>query len=348
MESVQLSYPQSTHSSSGPGMLPDSSSHGNHNRSITDDRLQGASDREERFSSRVTNHRLNIEQRFLGDRAERREPRLPGGSTPSHHSSRNAAASHYTPRGPYFPIELQSAVDGTPQEVRSNARSERGPHDAHSRSDPESLRRGGRSCGSMLKEKRVRRRLITLVVSAAFLILVVAIYLAFAASRTTLGRELKILLIFMILILGIVFCHSLTRFLMVILRRPDSDVATNRIPSRAGPAGYAQPARPIHVILAGDEDVAESQNTVREKVAAPPPAYGLWRSSVRINPDLLYWQRVENSRQQLKSIDRRESNKARIPRPPSYTSDNGIDYVIEAQPRSLTQWHIPEEPEYRQ
>ncbi|GAB1205663.1 hypothetical protein APSETT445_004341 [Aspergillus pseudonomiae] len=29
--------------------------------------------------------------------------------------------------------------------------------------------------------------------------------------------------------------------------------------------------------------------------------------------------------------------KVPLPRPPSYTSDNGIDYVIEAQPRSLTQ-----------
>ncbi|PWY77128.1 hypothetical protein BO70DRAFT_295164 [Aspergillus heteromorphus CBS 117.55] len=337
MQSVQLSYPGSTtHSSGGAGMLPDRSSHGNFSGSITVDPPR-ASYR----PSRVTNHRLDLEQRILGDRAERRESRLPGRSTSLHHSTRNATASHYAPRGPYFPIELQSAADGGSQEARPNA-----TYNAHLPSDPESLRRGGRSCGSMLKETRARRRLITLVVSAAFLVLVVAIYLAFAASRTTLGRELKILLIFMILILGIVFCHSLTRFLMVILRRPDTDVSTNRIPSRAGPAGYAQPARPIHVILAGDEDVAESQSTVREKVTAPPPAYGLWRSSVRINPDLLYWQRVENNRQQPpKSIDRRMSNKARIPRPPSYTSDNGVDYVIEAQPRSLTQWHIPEEPE---
>ncbi|PYI04491.1 hypothetical protein BO78DRAFT_320299 [Aspergillus sclerotiicarbonarius CBS 121057] len=320
---------------------PDRSSHVNTSGVIRDDHLRRASNREERFTSWVTDHRLDLEQRVLGDRAERRESRLPGRSTPSHRSLRDVAASHYAPRGPYVPIELQSAADG---EARSHARSERESHGAHSPPDPESLR-CRRSCGSKLKEKRVRRRLITLVVSTGFLILVVAIYLAFAASSTTLGRELQILLIFMILILGIVFCHSLTRFLMALLRRPDSDVATNRIPSRAGPAGYAQPARPIHVILAGDEDVAAaSPSAVREKVTAPPPAYGLWRSSVRLNPDLLYWQRIENNNtQRPKGVDRRASNKARIPRPPSYTSDNGVDYVIEAQPRSLTQWRISEE-----
>lgn len=62
----------------------------------------------------------------------------------------------------------------------------------------------------------------------------------------------------------------------------------------------------------------------------------------RINPDLLYWQRIENSN--AKGVGRHGSNKSRIPRPPSYTSDNGVDYVIEAQPRSFTQWRIPEEP----
>lgn len=70
-----------------------------------------------------------------------------------------------------------------------------------------------------------------------------------------------------------------------------------RIPSIAGPQGYAQPAYPIHVILARDEEIgleegdAQGGNSASEgninttkksttKVAAPPPAYGLWRNSV--------------------------------------------------------------------
>jgi hypothetical protein len=101
---------------------------------------------------------------------------------------------------------------------------------------------------------------------------------AFTVSRSHMGQELHILLIFMILILAIVFCHSLIRFFMVTLRGSGS--AMNRIPSMAGPTGYAQPERPIHVTLASDEILAESHGASREKVAAPPPAYGLWRSSV--------------------------------------------------------------------
>ncbi|THC93761.1 hypothetical protein EYZ11_006769 [Aspergillus tanneri] len=193
-----------------------------------------------------------------------------------------------------------------------------------------------RSCAYILKEKDARKRLITLATSAVFLILVLALYLVFAVSNSILGRELHILLVFMILILAIVFCHSLIRLAMVILRSP-----TNQIPRRAGPTGYAQPERPIQVVLAGDEVLTESNSNNREKVVAPPPAYGLWRSSVRVE---------RNARPLWNHINKAEptsSNKIATPRPPSYTSDNGIDYVVEAQPRSFTRCHIAEEPEHR-
>lgn len=104
--------------------------------------------------------------------------------------------------------------------------------------------------------------------------------LAFAVSHSNLGRELHILLVFMILILAIVLCHSLIRFIMAVIRDPRT-LATNRIPSRSGHTGYAQPERPIPVVLAGDEEALhESEGPSREKVTVPPPAYGLWRSSV--------------------------------------------------------------------
>jgi hypothetical protein len=100
-------------------------------------------------------------------------------------------------------------------------------------------------------------------------------------SATHLGQEIHILLIFMILILSIIFCHALIRFAMEVLQDPGSAFARNRIPSRVGPMGYAQPDRPIPVMLAGDEEaLVENDGAVREKVTVPPPAYGLWRSSV--------------------------------------------------------------------
>lgn len=98
---------------------------------------------------------------------------------------------------------------------------------------------------------------------------------ALSVSKATLDRELHILLIFMVMILVVLFGHSLIRFCMVALRRPRPSVAENRIPSREGPVGYAQLEHPIPVIVPGDEE-----SLIGEKPAAPPPAYGLWRSSV--------------------------------------------------------------------
>lgn len=144
-----------------------------------------------------------------------------------------------------------------------------------------------------------------------------------------------------------------------------SQFTGNHIPHNVGPSGYAQPERPIPVVLAGDEELlAESHRSAQEKIPPPPPAYGLWRSSVvsvskccssnqkltvflqRINPDLLYWQRVEERARSSKKSNRasRGAKKTSAPRPPSYTSDDGIDYVVEAQPRSLAQQPGPDDP----
>lgn len=47
---------------------------------------------------------------------------------------------------------------------------------------------------------------------------------------------------------------------------------------------FAQPETPIPVILARDEEMGlhdgASDNEVTEVIQHPPPAYGLWRSSV--------------------------------------------------------------------
>lgn len=52
----------------------------------------------------------------------------------------------------------------------------------------------------------------------------------------------------------------------------------------------------------------------------------------RINPDLLYWHRVDESAAPRRSTS---GKVVTTQRPPSYASDNGVDYVIEAQPRSF-------------
>lgn len=69
----------------------------------------------------------------------------------------------------------------------------------------------------------------------------------------------------------------------MLIMRPNriAELHPERVPSRAGPLGYAQPEQPIPVVLAQDEEIAVGGNSEgHNKVAPPPPAYGLWRSSV--------------------------------------------------------------------
>ncbi|KAL5366324.1 hypothetical protein BJX96DRAFT_31359 [Aspergillus floccosus] len=247
----------------------------------------------------------------------------------SHHPTINTAASTHASSRTYVPINSGSASE---------------PHNRWGDTVHIWGRHRRRSWSAIWKERQVRRRVITLVISTIFLILVLSLYLAFAISGSPLEGELHILLIFMILILSIVWCHSLIRFSLAVLRGP----ATNRIPSRAGPNGYAQPERPIPVTFFADEEMTTGGNgEVREKITAPPPAYGLWRSTVRINPDLLYWQRVDESASRSaphsNGMGEDSGSKPTSPRPPSYTSDNGIDYAVGAQPRSFTRWPVPED-----
>lgn len=99
----------------------------------------------------------------------------------------------------------------------------------------------------------------------------------------------------------------------------------------------------------------------KDMLPPPPPAYGLWRSSVRANPDLLHWQRADGSQagrahsassaasgrsQSVSSaagsgsVDAsyavgRTRNASVVeaepegPRPPSYMSEDGVSYISE-------------------
>jgi len=115
----------------------------------------------------------------------------------------------------------------------------------------------------------------------------------------------------------------------MMIMNPPPDVGTEQnLPSMIGPGGFANPPVPIRVALAGDEEAAGIANPVTK---LPPPAYGLWRESVRVDPNRLFWQRNESQ-----AVSRRsEERPATAHRPPSYISDDGIDYVVEAAPRSI-------------
>jgi len=69
----------------------------------------------------------------------------------------------------------------------------------------------------------------------------------------------------------------------------------------------------------------------------------------RVDPDRIYWQRndaapdtvneddLSDSSPERQGSDHAESSVGRttVPRPPSYASDDGVGYVVEAQPRSI-------------
>ena len=83
------------------------------------------------------------------------------------------------------------------------------------------------------------------------------------------------------------FCHYLIRLCMLAFE-PRTRFTRKRQPplNVDEEAGFAQPRQPIPVVLARDEQVGLRDNgTVEEEdldeaLPPPPPAYGLWRSSV--------------------------------------------------------------------
>ena len=108
--------------------------------------------------------------------------------------------------------------------------------------------------------------------------------LALAISNSGNGETFHAILIMLILIITIIFCHYLIRLCMLSVRskrhNPSGELVDQ---SRAG--AVARPREPIRVILARDEELGLHEGNVVEEdkeiaVPPPPPAYGLWRCSV--------------------------------------------------------------------
>ncbi|KAL1975356.1 hypothetical protein VTN31DRAFT_3748 [Thermomyces dupontii] len=267
----------------------------------------------------------------------RRPATLTGDPRPSRHDGRRLGLRFFCrgkdARSPDFESATidQAAARTGPPPSRSGSDASRRPL-VYGWIRPGRQRRLSSSSGTpyrnVLKHRLVRKHLVMCAISALLLLTVLLIYLGFSVSQHAYGgREYHILLILLILIFSIFFCHSLARTIMVAARLARHGHSLHRVPSVVGPLGYAQPERPIHVILARDEELLDENRDNHPK--SPPPAYGLWRASVRINPDLLYWQRVEpGPSKPPENADSRD-------RPPSYTSDDGVQYVIHAQPRSI-------------
>lgn len=155
------------------------------------------------------------------------------------------------------------------------------------------------------------------------------------------------------------------------LNPPREDAVS--IPNMSSADGF-QPIVPIRVHLRRDEEAAidsddatalendmDVDDPEKNMPPPPPPAYGLWRSSVRVDPNLLHWQRVEDAQAERGSAMSLNGGNVHSragsvtgaaataplgpsplaaataavgPRPPSYASEDGVSYVVEAAPRS--------------
>ncbi|KAE9987157.1 hypothetical protein EG328_003626 [Venturia inaequalis] len=243
---------------------------------------------------------------------------------------------------------------------------------------------GGTRQGSVtlktLAHGYTRMKFMAVLISGLFLACIGTIYLTLNLTmRNSIPQELHIL--FVLALLGTVafFSHSAIRLWIMAHKGnlPSYESSHhNRIPSTAGPEGF-KPSRPIPVQLARDDEIAalDEEGCLHEEkletTKMPPPAYGLWRESVRIDPNLLHWQRVrdateaENTRRRnrlshdsvalvsnfgspalgyVREEEEEESHQnpqtqegLSVPRmqqarPPSYASDDGVSYVVSALP----------------
>ena len=91
------------------------------------------------------------------------------------------------------------------------------------------------------------------------------------------NQEFRVLLILILLVAAIIFCHSLVRIVVVLLKPPKQRDLELQLPQMVSAGGYANPETPIRVALARDEEAAGIHS---EATKHPPPAYGLWRESV--------------------------------------------------------------------
>ena len=118
--------------------------------------------------------------------------------------------------------------------------------------------------------------------------------LGIALTSETLGQPVHVIFILVILLITVFFCHSLIRLCMHLLRPSSAVRNRNRVPSLSSPDGF-NPDEPIRVHVVTDREIAgadhEDNRWMHDSkgLVAPPPAYGLWRSSVVSNSSIVFY-----------------------------------------------------------
>lgn len=160
----------------------------------------------------------------------------------------------------------------------------------------------------IIRSKPARSKLYACALSGIIIAAVLAVYLTLALTREVLRHEIHVLFIMVVVGLTLFFCHSLIRlFMLATLPQEKTPV----IPT-IGTTENFRPVEPIRVHVVhdvelgiehngnddwDDEDLHDDRDLEKKlasPVAPPPPVYGQWRGSVRADPNLLHWARVES------------------------------------------------------
>ncbi|KAG6220858.1 hypothetical protein E4U34_002574 [Claviceps purpurea] len=179
-------------------------------------------------------------------------------------------------------------------------------------------------CIPWVHSQRLRSQILTCFISGVFLACLLAVYLGLALTEHISRGEVTIIIVLFIFSATVFFCYSIIRLCVLVTR--GHHFRREQMPDMSGSRGYAVPPKPIPVVLARDEEAAGIES---ETAKSQPPAYGLWRESMRADPNRLFWQRNESVAPEALTPP------TDVRRPPSYISDDGISYVVEARPRSV-------------
>ncbi len=101
-------------------------------------------------------------------------------------------------------------------------------------------------------------------------------------QSSSLSQDFRIVVILFIIIIAVLFIHSLIRLVLMIVRNKRRKTAPASGKLRTEDGDFVTISHPIPVILARDEELGLSGTEVPpEKMPSPPPpAYGYLRGSV--------------------------------------------------------------------
>ncbi|KAK6340448.1 hypothetical protein TWF730_002203 [Orbilia blumenaviensis] len=189
---------------------------------------------------------------------------------------------------------------------------------------------------SWLIKPELKTRVAILLVWSVVFIVVLSIYLGLFMGNKLTAPPLQIALILVTLMAAFFFFHSLIRVCLAVARpfsypdeeRPQASYVNPMFGGMAagpGPWGYAQPERPIQVYaMPGQSGALADEDGAPKELPPPPPAYGAWRQTVRVNPAQFYWVRRSQADGVYSQSNETPSNRTSVgstgTRPPSYAS----------------------------